>query len=126
MITIKPPANATLTFQQTGQGTATDPSTGNVVAVTTPVEISASLTETGSQANQQEQIGLNTTGRQMRGYLLDTPPGTPPFEGRVSCTINGQTGTFHFTERNTPYREQIIADCGIPVQGSFQTEGGGR
>ncbi|MFG6101195.1 hypothetical protein U2F10_03005 [Leptothoe sp. EHU-05/26/07-4] len=126
MITIKPPANATLTFQQIGQGTTTDTATGNVVAVTTPIEIAASLTETGNRANQQEQLGPNTTGRQMRGYLLETPPGDPPYEGRTPCTINGQSGTFHFTERNTPYRAQIVAEIGVPIQGSFQTEGGGR
>ncbi len=126
MIIETPTANATLTFQQIGQGTATDPATGNVVAITTPVEIATALTETGNRANQQEQLGLNTTGRQMRGYLLDTPPGDPPYEGRVPCVINGQSGTFHFTERNTPYRAQVIAEIGIPIQGSFQTEGGGR
>ncbi|MEM8610406.1 MAG: hypothetical protein AAGF93_00195 [Cyanobacteria bacterium P01_H01_bin.105] len=126
MIIQTPTANATLIFQQIGQGTETDPATGNVVAVTTPVEIAAVLTETGNRANQEEQLGFNTTGRQMRGYLLDTPPGDPPYEGRTPCTVNGQAGTFHFTERNTPYREQVIAELGIPIQGSFQTEGGGK
>lgn len=126
MIIQTPTANATLIFQQIDQGTETDPATGNVVAETTPVEIAATLTETGNQPHQQEQLGLNTTGRQMRGYLLDTPPGDPPYEGRVPCIINEQSGTFHFTERNTPYREQVIAEVGIPVQGSFQTEGGGK
>lgn len=126
MIVQTPTANATLIFQQIGQGTETDPATGNVVAVTTPVEIAAVLTETGNRPGQQEQLGLNTTAREMRGYLLDTPPGEAPYEDRVPCVINGQSGTFHFTERNTPYRAQIIAEVGIPIQGSFQTEGGGR
>ena len=126
MITLKPPANAILIFQQSGQGTTTDPATGNITVTVVPIEVSASLTETGNRANQEEQLGLNTTGRQMRGYLLETPPGDPPYEGRVNCTINNQSGTFHFTERNTPYREQVITELGIPVQGSFQTEGGGR
>lgn len=127
MLVLTPPANATLVFESPGVGTTTDPATGNVVANVTSVEISASLTETpGNRANQNDQLGLDTTLREMRGYLLETPPGNPPYEGRVACTINNQQGTFHFTEINTPYRAEIVTDCGIPVQGSFQSEGGGR
>ena len=127
MLVLNPPANATLTFESPGVGTTTDPATGNVVANVLPVEVSASLTEApGNRVGQNDQLGLDTTLRQMRGYLLETPPGDPPYEGRVACVINNQRGTFHFIETNTPYRAQIVAECGIPVQGSFQTEGGGR
>lgn len=127
MIVLTPVANATLTFSQPGTGTVTDPATGNVTANVTEVEVQASLTENaGNRGNQNDQAGLDTTSRRMRGYLLSTPPGSPPYEGRVPCLINNQKGTFHFTEQNTPYRAEIIAECGIPVQGSFQTEGGGR
>ena len=120
------PQNAILTFTQQGTGTETDPATGNVTAVTTPIEIKAALTELGDKTGEQNQIGLDTRYRSMRGYLLEKLPADIPLKGRVKCVIGEETGTFHFTERLTPYKAEIEQLLGTPIQGSFQTEGGGR
>ena len=120
------PQNAVLTFTQQGTGTETDPSTGNMTAVTAPVEVKASLTELGDKSSEKDQVGLDTRYRNMRGYLLGTLPTGIVLKGRVPCTLGTETGTFHFTERLTPFKEEVEKQLGTPVQGSFQTEGGGR
>ncbi|EKU98035.1 hypothetical protein Lepto7375DRAFT_7294 [Leptolyngbya sp. PCC 7375] len=120
------PQNAVLTFTQQGSGTETDPATGNVIAVTTEVEVGAALTELGDKTSENDQVGLDTRYRNMRGYLLGTLPAGILLKGRVACTIGDETGTFHFTERISPYKAEIEKLLGTPIQGSFQTEGGGR
>jgi hypothetical protein len=121
-----PPANATLYFEVKGTEVVIDPATCNQVLETTLIPITAVLTETGNRNQQEEQLGQNTTFRQLRGYLYEEPPMKQPYRGRVKCEIDCQKGIFHFHERITPYRQTIVKDIGIPVQGSFQTEGGGR
>ena len=89
--------------------------------------MNASLTELGNQTKENDQVGLDTRFRSMRGYLLGTIPDGIQLNGRVPCTIGDQSGTFHFTETLTPFKTEIQNVVGgIPIQGSFQTEGGGR
>lgn len=123
---VKLPQNAVLTFTQQGTGTQTDSVTGNVTAVTTTVDVNASLTELGDKSTENDQIGLDTRFRNMRGYLLGTLPTGIVLKGRVPCTIGTEKGVFHFTERVTPFKAEVVKQLGTPVQGSFQTEGGGR
>ena len=98
------PSNATLTFTQQGTGTQTDPVTGNVTPVTNDVTVNASLTELGDKTTEEDQVGLDTRYRNMRGYLLGTLPTGIVLKGRVPCTVGDETGTFHFTERISPYK----------------------
>ena len=121
-----PPANAILTFEQPGTEFVTDPATCNKVLEPIEVQVKAVLTELNFRGGQTEQAGLDRLGRQMRGYLYETPPGDHPFHGRVQAEIGGESGTFHFAERITPYRDTIISHIGIPIRGTFQTEGGAR
>ena len=120
------PSNAVLTFTQQGTGTETDPVTGNVTPMVTEVTVNASLTELGDKSTENDQVGLDTRFRTMRGYLLGTLPTGITLKGRVPCTIGDETGTFHFTERLTPFKDEIVSQLGTPIQGSFQTEGGGN
>jgi hypothetical protein len=119
------PSNAILTFTIPGNGTQTDPVTGNVSPNTLDVEVNASLTELGDKSTEEEQIGLDSRFRKMRGYVLGNPPSGIILKGRIPCKIGTEEGIFHFTERISPFRSEIIKQVGIPVQGSFQTEGGG-
>lgn len=123
---VRLPSNAILTFTIPGNGTQIDPATGNVLPNTVDVEVNASLTELGDKSTEEEQIGLDSRFRRMRGYLLGNVPSGIILNGRIPCKIGTEEGIFHFTQRISPFRDEIIKQLGIPIQGSFQTEGGGN
>lgn len=118
--------NATLTFKvYTGDYTE-DPATGNRVPDSTEQTINAAITELGNKAKDSDQVGPNNLGRSIRGYLLTTALPNGATGDRVPCTINAEQGFLYFTERVSPYRAELVASLGIPIQGTFQTVGGGQ
>ena len=120
------PTNAVLTFTVDTGTQQTDPDTGNVSTIKTTVELNASLTELGDKTSDTDQPGLDTRFRNMRGYIMGAIPTGVILNGRVPCIISSQSGTFHFTERLTPFISDIKKILGTPIQGSFQSEGGGN
>ena len=122
--------NATLIFEAYTGETEIDPATNNETPVFGQVTLKAILTETGDLPNEEDLPGTNIYNRRVRGYLVTKklPEGLKASD-RVECVLDSAAGTekgfLYFSEVMTPLKKDLIAQIGIPIQGTFQTLSGG-
>lgn len=128
-IPVKLKGNATVFFEQY-TGTTVTSAVGNKEPQFETIEIAAVITETVQDVKETNQDGPNVYKRAVTGYLLtkSLPTGlkaSDKAECEVEFATGKEKGLLFFAERMTPFREDIIKQVGIPIQGTFQTNFGG-
>lgn len=131
---IKPPItmekNATVYFEVPDGTYTIDPITQNEKPNYTELTVEAHLVETSITEREDENPGIDQKKVGIRGYLLVTslPDGIRSSD-RVKVVMRNsgtiETGTLFFREKITSMRDNIVATIGIPIEGYFQSTGGG-
>ncbi len=131
---VKPPItmeeNASVYFEVPTGNYIVDPITQNEEPEYTELEVKAHIVETSINERENENAGLDQKKVGIRGYLLVTslPDGIRSSD-RVKVVMRNsgkpEQGTLFFREKITSMRDNIVATIGIPIEGYFQSIGGG-